>query len=300
MKQFLKKIIAIALVAGIAYVLFFSVTSIDPGRICVVKDLRSKTIIRVVRPIAGGYAFVWQGALPWRFLVSDIPAQRAAVIKVKVSFPDLIFLKSDYYHLWVPLKVVYRIKGDALSDASMLGNNGRDLDDQVGMFFRNEFQREMAPYLTPAYQREALQAQIEPILARALKGLVSPCATLGIEIKSASVSGNLLLPDRAVYNEGLAHAADLRKTERAREMELIGVRGDLERERMKNEQMFADLMKISKIISANPDILKYIYIDKLGGNVNVILSSDSSGIPRMLENSAKPAKGKPREIDNLR
>ncbi len=300
MKKFLLKTVAVILVAGIAYVLFFAVAKIDPGRICVVKDLRSKTIIRVVRPIAGGYAFAWQGALPWWFLISDMPAQRAASVKVKISFPELSFLKGDCYHLWVPLKVAYRINGERFSDAPKLGNNGRDLDDQVGMFFQDELQREMAPYLAPAYQPEALAAQIEPILALALKGLEVQCMTLGIEIKSAAVRGNLLLPDKAVYNEGLAHAADLRKIERAREMELIGIRGTLEHERMKNEQMFANLMKVSKIISANPDILKYIYIDKLGGNVNVILSSDSSGIPRMLENSAKPAKGKPREIDNLR
>jgi hypothetical protein len=300
MKKFLQKTIAVILVAGIAYILFFSVEKIEPGRICVVKDLRSKTIIRVVRPVAGGFAFAWQGALPWWFLVSDMPAQRAAAIKIKIAFPELSFLKGDYYHLWVPLKVAYRINGDTFSDSSKLGNNGRDLDDQVGRFFQDELQREMAPYLAPAYQREVLAAQIESILAKAQKGLEPQCKTLGVEIKSAAVSGNLLLPDKALYNEGLAHAADLRKMERAREMDLIGVRGALERERLKNEQLFADLMKISKIISANPDILKYIYIDKLGGNVNVILSSDSSGVPRMLENSPKPAKGKPREIDNLR
>lgn len=38
----------------------------------------------------------------------------------------------------------------------------------------------------------------------------------------------------------------------------------------------------------------------MGGNVNVILSSDNTGVPRMLERDPKPAKGKNKEIDNLK
>ncbi len=300
MKNFLLKTIAVVLVAGIACILFFSVKKTDATRICVVQDLRSKSIVGIARPVAWNYAFIWQGALPWWFLISEMPTRRAASLKARIVFPELGFLKDDSYHLWVPLRVVYRIDGSKFTDVSRLGRGGRVLDELVNTFFQDELQREMAPYLAPAYQRDALAAQIEPIMARALKSVESELKSYGIEVTSAKISGTVTLPERAVYNEGVLHAADLRKVYRMKEMDLIGLRGIIEREKIKNEQFYANLLKISKIISANPDILKYIYIDKLGGNVNVILSSDSSGVPRMLEKSSRPAKEKPREIDNLR
>ena len=93
------------------------------------------------------------------------------------------------------------------------------------------------------------------------------------------MTGTAVLPNQQVYNEGIAHAADLRKMDKTIEKELIDVRSAMERDRIKNEQFYGKLKEISKIISANPDILKYIYIDKMAGNVNVILSSDNSGVP---------------------
>ncbi len=300
MKKNLLKTITVVFIIGIAYTLFFSVEKMDAGRIGVVQDLRSKTVVRIVRPVVGSYAFVWQGAFPWWFSISEIPGQRAAGIKVKIDLPELGFLKEDYYHLWVPLRVVYRINAGKFSDIARLDGDGSALDELVNSIFRDELQREMNPFLAPAYQREALAGQMEQIMARVMKNLDDDFKSYGIEVLSAKISGTMVLPDRGVYNEGVLHAADLRKMDRMKEMEIIGVRGAIEREKIKNEQFYANLQKISTIISANPDILKYIYIDKLGGNVNVILSSDSIGVPRMLEKTDKPVKGKSKEIDNLR
>lgn len=299
MKRFLLKTFAVVIVVGIAYVLFFSIEKTDPSRICAVQDLRSNTIVRVVAPVAGNYAFVWQGSLPWWFLIIEMPAQRTVNLRAKVALPDLQLLKGDYYHIWLPLGITYRINHQLFADAAKLGGNGNALDDLVKQYFENELQREMAVYLTP-YQREALAVQLEPIMERVKKNLKSQFTAIGIELRSVRISGNAVLPDRAVYNEGMAHAAELRKLDRMKELDLIGVRSTIEREKVKNEEFYARLLRISGIIRSNPDILKYIYIDKLGGNVNVILSSDNSGIPRMLEKVEKPAKEKPKEIDNLR
>ncbi|HOT43808.1 MAG TPA: hypothetical protein PLM53_05085 [Spirochaetota bacterium] len=300
MKNFLIKTIAVVFVVGIVYGLFFSVEKIDAGTLCVVQDLRSKTVVRVARPIVGNYAFVWQGALPWWFSISNLPVRRSAGITVKISFPELSLLKDDNYHLWVPLRVVYRIDGDSFAETARLGDGGRGLDELVTALFQGELQEELHPLLAPAYQREVLAAQLAPAIERAAKKLEGDFKTSGIKLVSAKMSGTPVLPEKAVYNEAVIHAADLRKMNRAREMDLIGIQASLERDKLKNEQFYANLLRISTIISANPDILKYIYIDKLGANVNVILSSDSSGIPRMLEKSDKPVKGKPKEIDNLR
>jgi hypothetical protein len=300
MKKFLLKTIIVVIVAGIAYVLFFSVEKIDKNRIYIVEDLRNKKIVRIIGPFAGNYAFAWQGAFPWWFLISDIPAQRAAGFTIRITVPGMENLIEDYYAIRVPVQVAYRIDPDRFGDASKLGDDGRGADDMVKKFFENELRRELYAYLSPAYQREALIAQVEAILGRLQKNLRGDLKAFGIDLSDAKINGAVVAPDRAIFNEGILHAADLRKMDRGVEKELIDARSMVERENIKNEQFYKKLLEISKIISANPDILKYIYIDKMGGNVNVILSSDGTGVPRMLEKDAKPAKGKTGEIDNLR
>ena len=300
MKKFLLKTIIVILVAGVAYALFFSVEKIDKNRLCVVQDLRSKKMVRVVRPFAGNYAFAWQGAFPWWFLISDMPAQRAADFDVRVTVPGLENLKEDYYAIRVPVRAVYRIDPDKFGDVSRLAEDGRGADDLVKKIFEDELQRELLAFLAPVYQREALVAQADALLKKMQKNLEGDLHAFGIDLSDAKITGGVIAPERAIYNEGIMHAADLRKMDRGMEKELIDVRSMVERENIKNEQFYKKLQEISRIISANPDILKYIYIDKLGGNVNVILSSDDTGVPRMLQKDAKPAKGKKKEIDNLR
>jgi len=63
---------------------------------------------------------------------------------------------------------------------------------------------------------------------------------------------------------------------------------------------------ISNLIKSNPDILKYIYIDRLAGNVKLILSSDKSGMPfgmslnEDLDKTGKSKNAAKEEINNLR
>jgi hypothetical protein len=300
MKKFFLKTIVLVIVVGIAYVLFMSVGKIDKACIRVTENLRTKKVMGIVRPFAGSWAFAWQGSFPWWFQVSDVPARRTADFRIRIAVPELANLKEDYYHIWVPLHVTYRIDATRFSDASRIGDSGRGVDDMVKKYFENELKSEMEQYLTPAYQREALAAQVTAMFERAGKSAGEELAASGLKLAGARISGAVILPDRQVYNEGIMHAADLRKMDKASEKDLRELRSVMEREKIRNGQFYVKLLEISKIIKAYPDILKYIYIDKMGPNVKVILSPDSSGVPQMLEKEKTPAKGKPREIDNLR
>lgn len=300
MKKFLLKTVIVVAVAGIAYVLFFSIEKVDKAAICAVEDLRSNRVVRLVSPAAGSYAFVWEGALPWWFLVREMPARRVAYFRAKVSIPELESLRQEYYHAWFPLRVAYRIDPSVFADAALLGDGGRGADDQVKRLFQDGLQRELQLQLSPNYQREALVARKDGIIDAVRQGIEKDCEAAGMKLESAAMTASPVIPDPAVYNEGKLHAAELRRMDRGVEMGIIESRTQAEKDRLLNEQFYGKLKEISKIISANPDILKYIYIDKLGGNVNVILSSDSTGVPPLFERDAKPGKGKPREIDNLK
>jgi hypothetical protein len=300
MKNFLLKTVLVVAVIGIAYVLFFSIEKLDKGKICAVEDLRSKKVVRLVTPFAGTYSFSWEGALPWWFLVSEIPERRVAYFRARTALPELENLREEYYHAWIPLRVTYRIDPRSFVDAGLLAEGGRGADELVKKLFQNELQRELMPYLSPAYQREALAARKDEILGAVKKGVEREFKAAGIVLGEALLTGPMLLPEQAVFNEGKLHAAELRKMDRGIEMGMIESRTRAEKDRLINEQFYIRLKEISKIISANPDILKYIYIDKLGANVNVILSSDGAGVPPMFDKDMKPGKGKPREIDNLK
>jgi hypothetical protein len=300
MKKFFLKTIVVVLVVGIVYVFFLSVVKTDTAYIRVIESLRTGKVVHIVRPCAGGWAFAWQGSFPWWFQISDIPARRTADFRIRIAVPELSNLKEDYYHAWIPLHVTYRVDANKFTDATALGGGGRGVDDLVKRYFENGLKGEMDQYLTPAYQREALLAQVNAILDKTKKSIGEELDSSGITLARARISGAVVLPDRQVYAEGLTHAADLRKVDKANEKELLDLRSSVEREKIRNGQLYAKLLEISKIIKAYPDILKYIYIDKMGPNVKVILSPDTSGVPQMLEKEKTPAKGKPREIDNLR
>jgi SPFH domain / Band 7 family len=300
MKRFFKGLFILIILVCIAYALASSIEKIDKGKMGIVEDLRTKKIIRIVRPVAGGYAFVWQGLFPGRFTFHQLPEDRVALHDIKIAMPNLENLKDDYYTVGIPIRVQYRIDWQKFSDIAKLANDASDLDGMVRRYFEHALKKEIQPYLYPAYQREALANQMNAMLERIKKDLVSEFQPLGLVLVGAHIFGSIYLPDRMLYNEGLLHAADLRKVDRMIEKGLLEVKSGVARDKIKNEQYYLKLFEISKLIKNNPDILKYIYIDKLGPNVKVILSSDTTGLPAVLEEAKASKKGKPREIDNLK
>ena len=296
----MKKIIIILVIIGVMYALLSSIEKIGSDRIGVVEDVRSKRIVRVYRPVFRDYAFVWQGALPWQYSLAGIPLRRSSGHSIKITIPGLSSLKEDYYAIHVPIRAMYRIDGKHFSDIALLGDNCRGLDAQVGKLLEDAIGSEFGKFTAPAYQRDALAAQAAALIQKIQKDLAAEFKGMGIALISVSVSGVITLPEWTTYNEGLQHAAELRKLDKAIQKDMIEMRGKMEREKIKNEQFYARLLEISRIISNNPDMLQYIYIDKMAANVKVILSSDNSGLPGFLESAKKQKKGKPRDVDNLR
>jgi hypothetical protein len=299
-KRIPRKFTIVVILLCIAYAVIFTIKQIGSGMIGVVENKQDKKVVRVVRNDPGSRAFVWQAAFPWWFTYYEVAAERAVLYDIKLSIPNLEYLKEDYYRITIPVRVLYRIDRQKFTDAAKLRNNCRELDGTVKRYFENALKKETHAFLYPAYQRETLVAQMNAIIERIKKDVGVEFQNLNLVLSGVSVVGGLSLPDRNIYNEGMLHAADLRKMDKQFEKGLREIRSSNDREKIKNELFYSKLLEISKIISRNPEILKYIYIDKLGGNVKLILSSDRTGLPALLEEAKKPGKGKPGEIDNLK
>jgi len=73
------------------------------------------------------------------------------------------------------------------------------------------------------------------------------------------------------------------------------------KDKHENELYFEKLLRVSSILKDNPEILKFIYIDKMGDDIKVIISSDKTGLPAMFNESSDGTKpGVKGDVDNLR
>ena len=79
------------------------------------------------------------------------------------------------------------------------------------------------------------------------------------------------------------------------------LRNSLEKDKIASEAYYEKLSRIGNMIKDNPEILKYIYIDKLAGNIKVIISSEKNAMPVIFgqDQDVKDSDLK-KEIDNLR
>lgn len=300
MKQSLRKAIAVLVALAAGYVLFFSIVMLDSKVIKVIQDLRTGSIVTIVRPLFWRVSLAWQGAFPWWFLVSEVSTTRAVDFQATIVIPGCEELKKEIYHVRVPVRLKYRINPGRFTDGARLADNGRGVDELAGEYIRMGLQRELGPFLGPLYQPEVLAAQVEGALANAYDTVYRDCTERGIDLVEAKLTGLAMIPDRALHLEAIQHAANLRAIDNMLEKDLIEERNRVTRQKISNEQFYEKLREMSRLIAANPELLKYIYIDKMAGNVKLILSSDSTGVPGLLEADKSLKKGKKKEIDNLR
>jgi hypothetical protein len=302
MLKVIRLIIIFCIIIGAVWAISAGLRSIPSERMIVIEDRYSKEALAVYGPSAYNVSFIWQALIPCLYTVREVSLNHALTITARVVIPELSNLKEDYFRCEFPLLV--RLKYDKLSyiDYEFLSNNSKLLKHRIKRDIENAIGMELSQYFGPVYRRDAILADSKIIIEKSLKKAAGFYSGTGISI-SAEISGPIALPDLKLYNEGLVHSANIRRLDQELEKENRSFSQRLAIERRNNAEWFLKLNQISKIIRNNPEILKYIYIDKLGPNVSLILSSDISGVPRMIEESARDKFGKKmkkQEIDNLR
>lgn len=303
MRRSLFQLVVVLFIAAAAYSAFMAYHRIGADRLGVVVDRLDGSVVRIIAGSDGGYALVWQAAVPWRYRVAVLPVQRTSGHTVRMSIPELENLDKDYYDLSQPLRIQYRIQTARFFDLPRLRENAKELDRYVNEVVQTSITREFFPFVSPGYRREELMNQRDALILAAAAVARQKLETHGLELMGIDSAGPLTLPVYRVYQEGLTQAAELRKLDRQAALDLVRLKGRLDQERLETAHWYDRLKGLSTILKDNPDILKYIYIDKMGGNVNVILSSDSTGLPRMLEETDRPVpplRAKKKPVDNLR
>jgi len=297
MKSAWLKIFAVVFVAALCYGAFAGVFLIDDHGFGVIKD-RGTGNCRYLYP---GFNFVPEGLFPGRIRVARYPVKMSHAVDARVPLPPLQKLESDHYTVVFKLNVQYEILPRALAiKPDDLTENTGLLRKLVVEALQGHLAKGLLPYLQPNYNRDALIRAGDGVI----KGLIEGdgiAGRLGIKFLAIEQAGAVYAPEYRTYLEGVALLDQMRAIENNNKKEMLVVSNMLKKNKLLKDEYMEKLGDISRLIKQNPDLLKYIYIDRLGENVKVIIAPEKSGIPFGLTDDGKSNKSEPgSEIDNLR
>ncbi|RPI93934.1 MAG: hypothetical protein EHM32_07445 [Spirochaetales bacterium] len=293
-----RKVFTLIVLSAAVYLYCACVFRIGSGEFALVRDRESGE--RLV--LGPGFDFVWQGVVPRRLEVARYALRVSEFIEARVAIPPLGELESDHYAIRVPVNAVYEIvPGSFRAVLSPAGREGHPGSIFMKGFVEKAFAASLGTYLAQGYDRNAVMRDRERIAAEAAELVKSRAAKTGISVIGLELSGPMVLPEQRTYLQGLAFLDDLREIEHNNKKELLVLQSQLEREKRRKKEYLEKLSDVSKLVKSNPDLLKYIYIDRLGDDVKVILTPEKSGMPLGLSLDEEKTVGKRKgEIDNLR
>jgi len=291
-KTLLKFIFVLSLVYG-AFLSFFMLKENEMG---IVYDLNSGGSISY---FSDKYNFVWHGLQPWRYGIKKISRNRSYNIEVKVPLPGMVSMDSDMYYIRIPVSMSCTLVFDSSEGFVGEKKNFIGIESYLKKTVAYSFENVFSRYNSTGYNREKIIKAESRIKKEALE-LVKGNINLEIcRINQISIVGPVIYPENEVYREGLSYSRELRSEILKNKRKSMLLKSELQIEKNKNDLYFKKLQKMSELIKNNPEILKYIYIDKMGPNIKVIISSDRTGLPSLFSSEKGKDSVKKGDIDNL-
>ncbi len=298
MFRFIKNLIIFSIIVAVLLGLYLSFRILPEGKIGIIHDINKNKTAGIYNR---KYNFVWQGSIPWLYVLTEVNSIRNAAFLSSVEVTGIESVKDDFYRVTVPVSIIYKINPDKFHDFSKLSGNTDQLIDDIRKMLSLELSRELTKYFYPFYRNNEITLNADAILNAASVNFKKAAEISGIDMQKLDFTGPLNVPDYRTYQEAVTHIQEMRKIEKDNEKQLKELTSKIERERLSDEKYYARLAKISEIIKHNPEMIKYIYIDKMGSDVKLIISSDKTGVPEFLGavEEKKPVK-KTGNIDNLK
>ncbi len=297
MKSLIGLIIKLAVAVLIIYGLVFAVYRTGEDEIIILKELKDNSIVQVY---SGQVNFIWQGMLAWRYRVSKVTVRGSAILQIKAGIPSLSSLVDDAYIIRIPVNITYQIDKKLLPDMRYLGSR-QDIENFIADKMSLISSTVLSRYIDPVYDRTVIKNNEKLILNSLAAEITNKFTDIGIKVSKVEFLSTGYFPENKIYAEGLAQNKEMRDLDFSNRKQEILLAKKLLKEKYENELYYEKLLRISTLLKGNPDILKFIYIDKLGDDVRVIISSDKSGLPAMFNEGSDAVKpGKKGDVDNLR
>lgn len=289
----IKLLIFILVIDGI----IFSVYKSGNDEIVILKDIKNN---KVIQSYSSTYNFIWQGLLPWNYVVVKIPIKSTALFNIHVKIPSLSSLNDDLYVIKQTANISYQLDKTNLPDPVYL-NSKNDIETYIMERSSKISETVLMGYIEPVYDKSVILKNEKNIVDTLTSELVRKLKNLGVIVEKLEFISPGYFPDNRLYAEGLIQNKEMRDLDFSNRKEEILLSKKLLKEKYENELYFEKLLKMSSVLKDNPDILKFIYIDKMGDKIKVIISSDKTGLPAMfneVEDKTKP--DVKRDVDNLR
>lgn len=288
-----KIIIAVFIIAALIYIFVHAVVIVGNGVLAFVTNEDGQMLGYLHK----GINIVPQGIIS-KVKVNYIPLNGSCDIDIVIPVPPLELIKSEHYSIKIPVSIDYTLDAERLTLAvQKLHADSQYMPLQLQKRLLDRITENLKKYLLPYYQYILLQANLQKELVMAIAHVKESCATDGIRINKV-ITGTIYIPDYAVYIEGRKFINELLQQEKTNTLRLNVLQQKLKEDEINNAQYLEYLEKISKIISKNKDILKYIYIDKLADNVKVIVTSDKN-VPLDLADESELESSK-KDFDNFK
>ncbi len=214
-----------------------------------------------------------------------------------VSMPNLVGLPAEEYKILIPVTVKYTILPELLTNRRNVFPEESFQTLKVALV--GYFENEIVNFKTSDYN--ILKKKIVESVDKKLDIYDYKIIKNGFKIEKVLLNGDISTPSNKMYKLGLKHLYGLRDIDMSVERKLKKMKAELERENIKNKQYYLKLDKIAEIIKRSPEILKYIYIDKINNNVKVKQVSEALLVMELLEKKKKKEVTENNgEIDNLK
>ena len=297
---FLKLVIIIIIMGAVGFGAWLSVSNVRQGELAVLEDYRNARVISIH---GEGRHYIWQACIPVVYKVSILPVSRVLSWDVIIPITGLADSEKSRFRIIVPVTFSYTLIPEKISDYQILLSGGSKLESEIKKSLEGFIARQINEMLEPRYQRNALLAGVNSAVKDAAEKFDADYKKQGVTIDKFSLSGPVVLPSDDEYARAVRELAELARVKFENEKSFLLVNQKIREDRLLNSELYAKLREMSKIIKDNPDILKYIYIDKMSDNVKIIISSDKTGLPQSLDSELResgPVQSKKKEIDNLR
>jgi len=295
----IKKILIIIVLSAVAYTGVTSIVIVPEKSVAVITATQTGEVVQVCGP---GISFIVKGVFFWTIHTAMFPLSNRQQLEAAVPVYPLHALDSPYYSILVPVSLSYEIdlaKVYITKDA--VANQKSIYLNAIREIVKSTFERAFEPYMRNRYLRNDLERDFNTMFTAVFESTRQQCSDIGIILKNFKLSGMPVFPDEQTYAMGLQYLYELRDIEKETKKELIILQGKLKKEEISDKQLMKKLRAISTLVKDNPDLLRFLYIDKISGNVKVIISPDKSGFPFGLGfDSIQSRKNSRGEIDNLR
>ncbi len=123
----------------------------------------------------------------------------------------------------------------------------------------------------------------------------------GIIVEGLRLQEGIVCPEMVVYRRGLEYQEQLLRLTEQQELERRRFEQQLQLTRLESAEYRSRLSALQELLKQSPEILKYIYIDKLAGHKELLPPVAPSGYPLDIEAKEREQQAVPSgDIDNFR